>query len=151
MASPLLTLGESYAARALMLVASLSGRPLALATTTVAPAVAPAAGTAALRVVCRPGAELEYVAAPGAAPLRQRAAIAAALAAANPALAGAPSPFASAAVFQWLAWADSEEAASASGLAAVEHAAEASAYLAGATFTVADALVYYVINRLWVG
>jgi hypothetical protein len=118
-----LTISESYAHRALAFVASLSGSLERVA------------------INASRGASLLYV--NGSTTLTERAAIAHALASSAQVLLG-KTPAQQAQVTNWLSLCDRDDAQSL--IADVNKHLQSHSYLAGHSFTLADAFVYYVIN-----
>jgi len=119
-----LQLSESYADRALVLVAAVTGQLSKLA------------------VSSGPKHAVEY--ANGGVVLREPAVVAKALAAGTP-LAG-KAGVASALVTQWLSWAYGASAGTEEGLKELDEALSRHSYVAGPAFSVADVVVFYMAH-----
>lgn len=122
-----LSISDSYADRALVLVAALAGSLERIAISAAA------------------GGSVRYVASAGADAVTEPSVVAKALVAGTPLL-PAHTSSASALVTQWLLWAFSPAATAADALSVLDSALASTSYVAGPRFTVADAVVYYQIN-----
>lgn len=133
-----LNISDSYSDRALVLVAALAGL-------TISDEAADAKALKHVAITATAGGAVRYVSAAGADAVTEPSVVAKALAAGT-SLLPAHTSSSSALVTQWLLWAFSPAATGAEALTALNDALAASSYVAGPRFTVADAVVYYIIN-----